>query len=78
MYEYVIEKYKERHKKIKVLLSKVEIPDGMATQILWNIGANLGVTGPTVKNYISGNIKDGYLAEAIYNECKRLRFIQKN
>lgn len=55
-------------------LSKIELPsDGNATNICWNVGSALQITGPTVKNYLSGEVKDGYLAEAIYSEFKRLK-----
>jgi len=52
---------------------KVRFPSDKETSICWAIGKDLGVTGVTVKNYITGNIKDGLLAEAILSELKRLK-----
>jgi len=58
---------------IKDKLSKVIFPSDKETSMRWAIGQDLGVTGVTIKNYMDGKIKDGYLAEAILNECKRLK-----
>jgi len=58
---------------IKDKLSKVSFPPEKETTMCWAVGADLGITGVTVKNYLKGYIKDGYLAEAILNECKRLK-----
>lgn len=69
-----LETYIGKHNEIKEKLSRVIIPnDGNATNIYWAIGSTLQVSGTTVKNYLSGEIKDGYLAEAIYSEFKRLK-----
>lgn len=74
----VLETFNERREQIKSKLKSIELPtDGSATQLCWNIGTNLNVTGPTVRNYLSGEVKDGYLAEAIYDEFKRIRKIKK-
>ena len=54
-------------------LKKVQFPAGLETSFCWEIGKGLGVTGVTVKNYTQGKIKDGYLAEAILSELKRLK-----
>jgi len=58
---------------VKLKLSKVVFPNDKETSYCWMVGADLGITGVTVKNYLKGYIKDGYLAEAILNECKRLK-----
>lgn len=66
--------YNEKHNDIKNRLSTIPIPtDGSATTIFWTVGSALNISGTTVKNYLSGEIKDGYLAEAIYNEFRRLK-----
>ena len=70
-----LEAFNNRHKLIKAKLKTITLPtDGSATQMCWHIGTTLNVSGPTVKNYICGDIKDGYLGEAIYTEFKRLKF----
>ena len=70
----VLETFTDKHKQIKEKLKSIVLPiDGSATQICWNIGTNLNVSGTTVKNYLCGEVKDGYLAEAIYSEFKRIK-----
>lgn len=69
-----ISDYKKRRSNIIQELRKIQLPtDGSATNLCWAIGTALNVTGVTVKNYIQGEVKDGYLAEAILYEFKRLK-----
>lgn len=67
------EEFDLRHKQIKEKLTSIELPEGTGTNICWAVAGSLKITGQTVKNYLVGNIKDGYLAEAIYKEFKRLK-----
>lgn len=67
------EEFDTRHKEIKAKLMAIELPDTNVTNVLAGIGVSLNITGQTVKNYLNGDIKDGYLAEAIYKEFKRLK-----
>lgn len=70
-----LETLNKKRTDIKQKLSSIILPqDGTETQLCWNVGTALKVSGPTVKNYINGGIKDGYLAEAIYAEFKRLKY----
>ncbi len=62
-----------KRKAVKHLLSTAQFPSDKETILCWTIGHGLGVTGVTVKNYLRGKIKDGYLADAIYSEIKRLK-----
>lgn len=56
-------------------LNRIRLPkDGNATSLCWTVGTALNISGPTVKNYLNGDVKDGYLAEAIYSEFVRLGF----
>jgi hypothetical protein len=66
----------KRRKDIASKLRKIEFPKSKETIYCHNIGASLQVTAPTIKNYISGKITDGYLAEAILEECIRLKLIK--
>jgi len=51
----VLETFTDKHKQIKEKLKSIVLPiDGSATQICWNIGTNLNVSGTTVKNYLCG------------------------
>ena len=69
------ETFNKRHADIKTKLKGLKLPtDGTLTQLCWNIGTSLKISGPTVKNYLNGDIKDGFLAEAIYAEFRRLRY----
>lgn len=71
----VLDTFKKRHNEIRKKLMSIELPeDGSATQLCWNVGSNLNVSGPTIKNYLTGEIKDGFLAEAIHGEFKRLKY----
>jgi|TARA_R110000868_G_scaffold180622_2_gene421239 predicted transcriptional regulator len=38
-----------------------------------SVSATLPITHITVRNYMKGNIKDGYLAEAILAELKKIK-----
>lgn len=67
------EEFHFRHKQIKEKLTAIDLPEGSGTNTCWAVAGSLGVTGQTVKNYLEGNIKDGFLAEAIYKEFKRLK-----
>lgn len=69
--------YNERHAEIAKKLKSVIFPEGKMESLCWVIGAQFDVTGQTVKNYINGNIKDGFLAESIYDECVRLGYVKK-
>ena len=70
-----LEVLESKRESIKNNLSTIKLPkDGTATGICWTIGQSLKISGPTVINYLSGNVKDGYLGEAIYSEFKRLRY----
>lgn len=72
-----IETYNKEHADVLAKLKTVKLPtDGTATGICWEIGRSLKVTGPTVRNYLSGGVKDGFLAVAIYNEFKRLKMVK--
>jgi hypothetical protein len=63
----------KRRNEIVKKLQSVSIPnDGSITSICWKIGNDLDVSGTTVRNYVQGDVKDGYLAEAIYSEFQRL------
>jgi predicted transcriptional regulator len=67
----------KKREEMKEKMKKVVLPtDRTATRICWAIGENLNITGQTVINYVNGDIKDGYLAESIYNEFKRLKLIK--
>lgn len=73
-----VETYNQKHETIKEKMASVSLPtDGTATQVCWSIGAALDISGTTVKNYAEGEIKDGYLAEAIFAEFKRLKMTNK-
>lgn len=69
--------FKSRHKSIAHELGRIELPKSIGTETCMKVGASLGITGTTVLNYLKGNIKDGYLAEAIYKEFKILKLIKR-
>jgi len=69
-----LEIFNKERADILAKLKTIKLPtDGTATGICWEVGRSLDVTGPTVRNYLSGGIKDGFLATAIYREFKRLK-----
>jgi predicted transcriptional regulator len=67
---------KKRHKQANEELKSVAVPylrkHGAAQPVLRNIGRRLGVTDRTVKNYVDGYGKDGFLTEAITKEFQLL------
>ncbi len=66
----------KKREDMKEKMKTVILPtDGSATRICWAIANNLNISGPTVTNYVNGDIKDGFLAEAIYIEFKRLKMV---
>jgi len=68
-----LEAYKIRKDLIKEKLSSIKFPKDSETRYCWSVGASLNVSGVTVKNYIKGDVKDGYLAEAIYTCFKKIK-----
>lgn len=70
------EQYRQRHLDIKKKLneiSQIKIGKGRTMEVCRIVGVSLEVSAPTVHNYISGKISDGYLAEAIYQEFKKMK-----
>lgn len=67
------EEFDLRHKSIKEKLASIVLPEQTGTSLCGGVGYSLNITGQTVKNYLNGDIKDGFLAEAIYKEFKRLK-----
>jgi len=66
----------DKHSVIKEKLAttaKAKISKGTIMAACTNVGRLLEISPQTVYNYITGNIKDGYLAEAILKEFKRLK-----
>lgn len=63
----------ERRGAIIKKLSHIQLPEGNNTRMCWDVGNSLSITGQTVQNYLKGEVKDGYLAEAIYKEFKKLK-----
>ena len=68
------EEFDERHKAIKQKLMSIKLTDGKENSICTGVAYCLDVSMQTVKNYLSGKVGDGFLAEAIYEEFKRLKF----
>jgi hypothetical protein len=70
-----LEILEERKNQVKGKLFSIVIPNRQETSICWAIGKSLGVTGTTVQNYLRGKVKDGYLAEAIYEEFLKIKMV---
>lgn len=68
------EELAKRHEEIRLKLTSVKLPDGKENNICTGIAFVLNISMQTVKNYLSGKIGDGFLAEAIYKEFKKLKF----
>lgn len=72
-----LQAYKKEHFDLFAKIKSIKLPiDGTATSVCWEIGNLLGVTGPTIKNYLNGGIKDGFLGLAIYKEFRRLKMVK--
>lgn len=61
-----------RRNEIRNKLMSIELKGGIATSICGGVGYSLNISAQTVKNYLAGAVNDGYLAEAIYKEFKRI------
>lgn len=66
----LFEKYEKKHSAIKKQLLSVEVDGAINCE---TIGHHLKVSGQTVRNYLSGKIKDGYLAESILEAAKKIK-----
>jgi hypothetical protein len=67
------EAFKKQKEDIKKKLSTVILEEGQETSLCWQVATALKVSGTTVSNYLRGNVSDGYMAEAIYREFKKLK-----
>lgn len=54
-----------------------KIGKGQMVIVCAELGKNLNLSGQTVYNYIRGEIKDGYLAEAILKELRLYKPIKQ-
>lgn len=70
-----IDSLKERKKDLAKQLRKIRLPDSKESVTCWLVGSKLGCSGVTVKNYLSGNVADGYLGEAIVKVFEDLKNI---
>jgi hypothetical protein len=70
-----LENLKERKKSLAKQLRKVKLPDTKESVTCWLVGSKLGCSGVTIKNYLSGNVADGYLGEAILEVFEELNDI---
>jgi hypothetical protein len=70
------ETFKKQKEEIRKKLSNVILEDGQETNLCWKVGGELKVSGTTINNYLKGNVSDGYLAEAIYREFKKIKCIK--
>jgi hypothetical protein len=61
---------------IKSKLKSIKMPENKETNVCFLIGNDLKVSGTTVRNYLRGNIKDGFLATAIYKQFQKLKPIK--
>lgn len=72
----VLENYKKKKSDIIIKLSELavkKIGSGKTLEVCEMVGKNLNISGQSVYNYISGRVNDGYLAEAIYQEFKKIK-----
>jgi len=70
-----LENLKERRKELAKQLKKVKLPNTKESITCWEVGSVLGCSGVTIKNYLSGNVADGYLGEAIVEVFKEKKLM---
>ena len=70
------EVFKKQKEEIRKKLSTVILDEGQETNLCWRVAGELKVSGTTINNYLKGNVSDGYLAEAIYREFKKLKCVK--
>ena len=66
----ILKEYKDRHEAVKKQLLAIKVEGSINCE---RIGYNLEVSGQTVRNYLNGSIKDGYLAESILKAAKQIK-----
>lgn len=74
--EDILIEFNKEHEDIKTKLCNITFPNRDSTKISQQVGQTLGITGQTVRNYLSGKITDGFLAIAIYKEIQRLKRLE--
>jgi predicted transcriptional regulator len=75
-----LEQYNTKHQEVIVKLNQLsasKIEEGKILIVCKNVGEALNKSTQTIYNYLSGRIKDGYLAEAICQELKKLKTIKQ-
>ena len=56
-------------------LDLVRLPEDREMAVCWSVADQLGLTGPTIKNYLkSDRIADGFTALAIYRAFRELGY----
>lgn len=68
-----IERFYKRKEEVKEKMKRIIIPNENATYFFVQLGAALGCSGVTIKNYIYGQVKDGFFAETIIEHCKKIK-----
>lgn len=58
-------------------LLQVRLPYRQESTLCWEVGSRLGISGVSVRNYLSGRIADGYLGEEILSIFKGLGLYEK-
>ena len=69
----IYEEMIERKEKLKLKLASIVFNKGEENAWYWSIANELKISGTTVSNYISGNIADGFLGEAICKTYLKLK-----
>ena len=49
-------------------LMLIELPENKQVETCMEVGKKLGKSYNTIRNYLAGNVKDGYLGEAILQQ----------
>jgi hypothetical protein len=58
-------------------LLQVRLPYRKESTLCWEVGSRLGISGVSVRNYLSGKVSDGYLGEEILSIFEGLGFYDK-
>lgn len=66
-------RHKEAHKGMVDALAEIITKDFPAYKVVESIAKSVGISNQTVYNYINGKCRDGYVTEAITQECKALK-----
>lgn len=60
-----LQQYTQKKKDLIKKLSQIKLPEDKQVETCMEVGKKLGKSYNTIRNYLNGSVKDGFLGEAI-------------